>query len=95
MECDQVYFTGHAIRRMFERTISRTEVMQAVRFGEVVVKYADDEPFPSFLMLGQVDDRHFHVVVAIEEESKTCYIVTVYVPDPEQWEADFKTRRAK
>ncbi|CAD7777022.1 hypothetical protein BLFGPEAP_01593 [Candidatus Methanoperedenaceae archaeon GB50] len=34
-----------------------------------------------------------HIIVAFDEGAKLCVVVTVYIPDPELWENDFKTRR--
>jgi hypothetical protein len=34
------------------------------------------------------------VVVAVEPDTRECYVVTVYPPDPELWNSDFRTRRA-
>lgn len=36
-----------------------------------------------------------HIIVAFDEGAKLCVVVTVYIPDPELWENDFKTRRKK
>ncbi len=95
MDCAKIIFSGHSIRRMFERAIQKQHVIEAVRFGSVLDEYPDDEPFPSFLLLGPVRTRPLHVVVAVEARSKTCYIVTAYVPDPEVWEDDLTTRRSR
>jgi hypothetical protein len=93
MECKRVVFSGHAVRRMFERGITGTEVLDVVQHGEVITEYPEDEPFPSFLMLGIAGDRPLHVVVAVDTESQMCYIVTVYEPDPNSWTIDFRKRR--
>jgi hypothetical protein len=93
MECNEILFTGHAVRRMFERSLTSTEVVDVVCSGEIIAEYSDDEPFPSCLMLGFVDGRPLHVVVAMEFLEKTCYIVTAYDPHPDLWESDFRKRR--
>jgi hypothetical protein len=33
--------------------------------------------------------------VAFDQVAATCIVVTVYEPSPEQWTADFKTRKTK
>ncbi|MBM3302668.1 MAG: DUF4258 domain-containing protein, partial [Deltaproteobacteria bacterium] len=88
-----VLFSGHAMRRMFERSIGPSAVTEVIRLGEVIEEYPDDEPFPSRLILGFVQGCPLHVVVAIEADSKTCYVVTAYDPDPDLWQNDFKARR--
>jgi hypothetical protein len=94
MDCGEVVFSGHAVRRMFERRISRDDVVQAVAAGEVIAEYLDDTPFPSFLILATVNRRVFHLVVAEDGTGRKCHVVTVYLPDPDLWNPDFKTRRS-
>jgi len=90
---DRVLFSGHAVRRMFERGLSKDDVLGIVRDGEVIADYPEDEPYPSYLLLGFVRDRPVHVVLAHDSESGTAVIVTAYEPEPELWSEDFKTRR--
>jgi hypothetical protein len=94
MDCANIIFSGHAIRRMFERSIAHSQVREALRLGEVIAEYPDDDPLPSFLILGLAGTRSLHVVVAVEKDSKTCYIITAYEPDPVLWDEDLKTRRS-
>ena len=94
MDCRQVSFSGHAVRRMFERSITRAEVLAAVAMGETIEAYPDDVPFPSILLLARVQQRVLHLVVAQDRESGDCYLVTVYPPDPALWEPDFRMRRS-
>ena len=78
---------------MFEEGISAQEVTAVVRSGTVIRDYPEDRPFPSVLMLGFVRGRPIHVVAALDSEPGVCHIVTAYVPDPERWEEDFRTRK--
>ncbi len=94
MDCENIFFSGHAIRRIFERSIGRSQVAEVVRFGDVIDGYPDDEPFPSFLIFGFVGNRPLQVVVAVETEYKICYIITAYEPDTTVWQEDFRTRRS-
>jgi len=93
MECNEIRFTGHALRRMFERELDRDGVVAVVRQGEVIARYPDDRPFPSQLLLGFAKSRPVHVVVAQDLDSGVCFVVTAYQPDPAVWMSDFKTRR--
>ncbi len=70
MDCDTIFFSGHAIKRMFERSIGQTEVEEVIQSGEIVVEYPDDEAFPSRLMLGLSVGRTLHVVVPLMIEPK-------------------------
>ncbi len=69
--------------------------MEAVLVGEVIAEYPDGEPFPSFLIPGFVRCRPLHVVMAVERETKNCYIITAYDPDPALWKEDFRSRRSR
>ncbi len=95
MDCKQIVFTGHAARRMFQRAIGRADVLEVLRSGEVVAEYPDDKPFPSRLLLGLVRGRALHVVVAVEADLRRCYIVTVYEPDADRWDAGLRRRRSR
>lgn len=90
---NEVKFSGHAVQRMFERLISKDEVLAVIAAGEVIADYPDDTPFPSSLLLGFVKGRPLHVVMALDEANRTCHIITVYPPDPAIWNDDLKTRR--
>ena len=85
MYCETIFFSGHAMIRMFQRSIGQAEVKEVIQSGEIVVEYPDDEPFPSRLMLGLSVGRTLHVVVAFDDRTKTCYIITAYDPDPALW----------
>ena len=93
MDCSDVLFSGHAVTRMFERGLTRDDVLIAIRQGEAIANYADDRPYPSQLLLAHSDTRPIHVVVARDSMSGNCFVVTVYLPDPALWSDDFKSRR--
>ena len=93
MRCDRVVFSGHAIQRMFQRDVGHASVNAVIASGESIAEYPDDKPYPSRLILGFVEGRPIHVVVAWDVETSTCIVVTAYEPPPEQWEQGFKKRR--
>ena len=93
MDCSQVFFSGHALRRMFERALQPQDVLQVLRDGERIAEYPDDQPFPSYLLLDLVHGKPIHVVVAVDSSGGVCYVVTAYEPDPELWEPGFRRRR--
>jgi len=68
-------------------------VLAVVAHGETVAAYADDKPHPSRLLLGFVDGKPLHVVVAFDESVGICIVVTAYEPASEQWGVDFRTRK--
>ena len=61
--------------------------------GETIEDYPDDTPFPSRLVLGWVGSRPLHVVAADNPEEENTIVITVYEPEPDQWEVGFRRRR--
>jgi hypothetical protein len=81
----------HALRRMAERDIREEHVAEVVSRGKVIESYPEDKPYPSCLLLGWSDGRAIHVVSATAEHE--IIIITVYEPDPAQWEPGFEKRK--
>ncbi|HXX22088.1 MAG TPA: DUF4258 domain-containing protein [Terriglobia bacterium] len=50
-------------------------------------------PYPSRLVLGWIGARPLHTVVADNLSENELIVITVYEPDSEVWEADFKRRK--
>lgn len=93
MRCASIRFSGHAIRRMFERGLSAESIREVVEQGETINDYPDDTPYPSALLLGFHAGMPVHVVVARNPGTGDCYIVTTYVPSEERWKPGFKERK--
>ncbi|HFD88290.1 MAG TPA: DUF4258 domain-containing protein [Gammaproteobacteria bacterium] len=93
MHCKKVLFSRHAITRMFERSLDKDVVLEAIEHGEIIATYPDEQPYPCSLLLWFCDARAVHVVVARDSSDSSCYVVTAYFPSPELWSTDFKTRR--
>jgi hypothetical protein len=89
----KIYFRVHAVQRMFERNVSVKKVSQALQSGETIEDYSAEMPEPSRLILGFQGMRPFHLVTSENPETKETTIITVYVPDPDKWNKDFKSRR--
>jgi hypothetical protein len=79
---------------MYQRVISDAEVRHAIAAGETVEDYPDDKPYPSRLVLGWNGRRPIHVVVADNVDEEENIVITVYEPDPLEWEPDFKRRKS-
>jgi hypothetical protein len=95
MECGEIVFSGHAVRRMFERQITEGNVRAVVETGDAIAEYPADKPYPSRLLLGYVGGLPLHVVVAEDEVRARCFVVTVYVPEPTKWHSNFRTRKRR
>jgi hypothetical protein len=94
MNCHHLRFSRHALERMFERAISPGDVARIVAAGEAIAEYPDDRPNPSRLLLGYLENRPIHVVVAYDSPEGECVVITVYQPDPALWDQNFKSRRS-
>ena len=90
---DQLDIRHHAAQRMLERSISVADVLVALNSGATIEDYPEDTPFPSRLTLGWVGERPVHVVWATEASTDRIVIITVYEPDPEEWDNTFGRRR--
>lgn len=79
---------------MAERRISQATLLEALRAGERIEDYPDDEPYPSALFLASVAARPIHVVAAMDADSDWAYIITAYEPGLDHFSSDFRTRRS-
>ena len=94
MNSPKVLFRVHAVQRMFERNVSAKKVSQALQSGETIKDYTAERPEPSRLILGFQVKRPFHVVTSENPETNEITIITAYIPDPDKWNKDFKSRRS-
>ena len=86
-------FRVHAVQRMFERGISEKKVRQVLDAGDVIEDYSGEMTEPSRLILGFQGKRPFHVVTSENAEENEITIITVYVPNPDKWKKDSRSRR--
>ena len=93
MSIGPLVFRVHAIKRMFQRRISKDDVRHVLETGATIETYPHDTPYPSRLVLGWGDARPLHVVAAENAETGETIVITAYEPDPEEWERDFKRRK--
>lgn len=89
---EKITYRLHAVQRMFERMISTEEVRCVLEIGEVIEEYPDDTPYPSRLILGCYKGRLIHVVAADNLIDEEIIIITVYEPDPSEWDPDCRKR---
>ena len=94
MECEDIVFSGHAVRRMFERGIDEIALSEIIAEGELIDEYPDEKPFTGVLLLGRVNHRTIHVVLGVDPATGVCYVITVYLPDPGLWLTGFRKRRS-
>lgn len=90
----KIFFRVHAVQRMFERNVSMQRVLRALQSGEIIEDYSSEMPERSGLILGFQGKRPFHVVISENMDMNELTIITVYIPDPQQWMKDYRKRRA-
>lgn len=78
---------------MFERNISKADVLKVLTTGQIIENYPTDHPYPSCLRLGFVNNRPLHVVTAEATDEAITIIITVYEPDLARWETGFEKRK--
>ena len=86
-------FRIHALRQMFQRRITDSDLRELLGLGIIIEAYPDDVPYPSFLISGIVNSRPLHVVMAYNNVDHEAIVITAYEPDHETWSGDFTRRR--
>ena len=85
-------FSRHAFRRAVERNISAEDIIQAGAMAEVIEEYPDDKYLPSCLLLGFTRKQlPLHMQVC-HTDTNMVKIITLYEPDPRQWQ-EYRKRR--
>jgi hypothetical protein len=93
MVCREVLFSDHAIAQMFRRSISVDNIKFVVENGVVIKEYPHDKPYPSYLILGYIDNRPVHIVLGKDGKLGRCIVITTYEPDETIWQVDFKSKK--
>lgn len=91
---DRILTSTHADKRLKERGFTLEEVIEASESFEIIKMYEDDNPFPSYLILGKtLSGTNFHLVLAYDQEDEEVILITIYEPSLDEWEPNLKTRR--
>lgn len=87
-----IIWSRHAVLRAKKRGIDEAAVMAALTSAEIVEDYpTSPRRAPDCLCLCRVDHEPVHAVIAVLDTDRIL-IVTVYVPDGEEWTDDYRTR---
>ena len=87
-------FRIHALRQMFQRRITDSDIRELIGLGIIIEEYQDDTPYPSFLVSGTVSSRSLHVVMAYNNVDREAIVITAYEPDPDLWSDNFTQRKS-
>jgi uncharacterized protein DUF4258 len=80
---------------MEERGLTVDDIRQALDSGTDIESRPDDDPYPARLVLGWCRLGAVHIAVRDNMEDDEIIVETNYLPDPQLWEPDFKTRRRR
>jgi Domain of unknown function (DUF4258) len=89
----KVFWTYHVNMRLKHRFIRREAILESHASYEILEQYQEDKYFPSFLIRSVFRNDVIHIVFAVDQKEDNVRIVTAYLPDPAEWEEDFRTRR--
>lgn len=86
-------YTIHAAQQRIARRIRRAEIEYALANGEIVEDYPEHHYGPACLVLGRtLEGRALHLVCSLRSPVD---LITVYEPEPDEWEEDWKRRRRR
>lgn len=86
----KIYWTYHVNMRLAGRCLARDEILAAVNTYEIIESYPKDKYLPSYLVLAS---SRFHIQFATDVEGDNVRVVTAYLPGPNEWTPDLRTRR--
>jgi uncharacterized protein DUF4258 len=81
--------------RLHQRRLTAEMLHDATATLEVIEAYPDDKYLPSFLVRGEFEGCVFHAQIATDVEGANIRIVTMYTPDPDEWDEGLRVRRTK
>lgn len=92
---NQILWSRHAISEAVNDGLVRREVESALENCEVIEDYpVKHQPLPDCLVLSFLETVHpVHAVIALDEVKDRILLVTVYRPNLERWENDWRTRK--
>ena len=93
----KILWSRHGTTELANEGWTRIPVETALQECEVIEDYPEvHRPLPDCLVLAYFEDRRpLHVVIAIDEQNDRLIIVTVYQPNSEEWNDDWRTRKTK
>ena len=85
-------FGLHGFSRMVQSGLRESDLLEAIGFDdpEIIEDYPSDIRGPSCLIQGVCRRGIIHVVCT---SSTRPFVITVYRPDPDQWDEEFRNRK--
>jgi hypothetical protein len=89
----RIRWTYHVTMRLQQRNLTSELLFDAVDTLEIVEAYPRDKYLPSFLLRGEQNGVLFNAQIATDTSGDNIRVVTMYVPDAQEWEDDGRLRR--
>ncbi len=87
-----IVWSVHALERMQEREISKSDVLNVIMNGKIIEDYPKAFPYPACLILGiDSSKRSLHVVCG--SKGTIVKIITAYYPNEEKFTQSGETRK--
>ncbi len=84
-------YTIHGTQQRIARRLKREDIEQAILKGEIIEDYPEHHYGPACLLMGVTKKgKVLHVLCGLEP---VVTIITVYEPDPNEWESNWKVRK--
>jgi hypothetical protein len=79
--------------RLQQRGLTAATLHETMETLEIIEAYPRDKYLPSFLLRGDSGGSVFHAQIATDVEGDNIRVVTIYIPDPDEWDEGFRSRR--
>lgn len=70
-------------------------LIAAVASFEIIESYPEDKYLPSFLIRGESEGVIFHAHIATDVTGSNVRVVTMYLPESEEWDEGLRVRRSR
>ena len=84
----------HAMERLQERGITKSDVYSALTNGKIIEQYPDSFPYPACLVLG-LDEKEIKIHVVCGCNGAVIKIITAYYPDEDKFDSSGENRKEK
>lgn len=88
-----VHVSVHALDEAAADDLLLQDIEAATLAAECIEDYPDDRRGPSCLVRCEIRASAVHALWGFDEPHRRAILITVYRPDPERWDNDFRTRR--
>ena len=81
--------------RLQQRAVTAEMLSDAISTLEIIEAYPHDKYLPSFLVRGESSGSVFHAQIAVDLDGDNIRVVTMYTPEPNEWDENLRARRKK